>query len=210
MDKKDLLLYGVTDQRHLKMPFLQAVEEALKGGVTMLQLREKTLSDEDLYDLAKPIQALCKDYQVPFILDDRVGLAMKLDADGVHVGQEDMDPREVREKIGPEKILGVSAHSLEEARAAQEAGADYLGVGAAFPTPTKDKVSYRQLEEYPVIAQGVHIPIVAIGGINLDNMEVFKGMGLAGVSIVRGIFAQEDVEGATRKLAAKAQEIFHD
>ena len=165
-DKKDLLLYGVTDRSWLgERTLYSAVEQSILGGVTMVQLREKDLAQEEFQKEARQIQELCKKHQVPFLINDNVELAVGIEADGVHVGQHDMEAGQVRQKIGPDKILGVSAQTVEQALKAQAAGADYLGVGAVFPTGTKDDADAVSLDTLKAICQAVDIPVVAIGGI---------------------------------------------
>ena len=202
-DKKDLLLYAVTDRSWLNGETLYShVEKALKGGVTFVQLREKGLSEEQFLEEAKEIKELCGRYHVPFIINDNVDIVLAVDADGVHVGQNDMEAGDVRAKLGPDKIIGVSAHSVEEAMLAQKRGANYLGAGAAFPTGTKGDagpLSHDVLEE---ICKAVDIPVVAIGGIGKKNIMELSGRGLSGVAVVSAIFEQPDIEEATRELKA--------
>ena len=196
-DNASLLLYAVTDRSWLHGQTLYAqAEQALQGGATFLQLREKAHFKEE----AIALKALCKQYGVPFVLDDNVALAMETDADGVHVGQSDMAAGKVRELIGPDKILGVSAQTVEDALLAERNGADYLGVGAVFPTGTKadaNAVSYDTLRE---ICAAVSIPVIAIGGITKDNVAKLAGSGIVGVAVVSAIFAQPDIPTATREL----------
>ena len=207
-DKKDLLLYAVTDRTWLGEKTLpQAVEESLKGGVTMVQLREKHLDESAFQEEALTIQALCRRYGVPFLINDDVDLAVAVNADGVHVGQHDMEAGQVREKIGLDKILGVSAQTVEQALKAQAAGADYLGVGAVFPTGTKDDadaVSYNTLK---AICAAVDIPVVAIGGIGAHNVKALAGSGICGIAVVSAIYAQPDMEAAARTLLSKTEEM---
>ena len=178
-DKKDLLLYGVTDRSWLgERTLYSAVEQSILGGVTMVQLREKDLEKEEFQKEARQIQELCKKHQVPFLINDNVELAVEIEADGVHVGQHDMEAGEVRRKIGPDKILGVSAQTVEQALKAQAAGADYLGVGAVFPTGTKDDADAVSLDTLKAICQAVDIPVVAIGGIKESNIQALKGSGI--------------------------------
>ena len=174
-DKKDLLLYGVTDRSWLgERTLYSAVEQSILGGVTMVQLREKDLAQEEFQKEARQIQELCKKHQVPFLINDNVELAVEIEADGVHVGQHDMEAGQVRQKIGPGKILGVSAQTVEQALKAQAAGADYLGVGAVFPTGTKDDADAVSLDTLKAICQAVDIPVVAIGGMFVDMAVVVK------------------------------------
>lgn len=201
MKKEDLLLYAITDRTWLGDETLYSqVEQALKGGATMIQIREKELAEEDFYEEAVEIQKLCRSYRVPLIINDNVELAKKIDADGVHVGQSDMEAGAVRSMLGPDKIIGVTAKTIEQAQFAQANGADYLGVGAVFHTGTKSnakEITHDQLQE---ICACVEIPAVAIGGITRANVEQLQGRGMAGVAVVSAIFAQSDIEAATREL----------
>jgi thiamine-phosphate pyrophosphorylase len=203
LDRRELLLYAVTDRTWLGEKMLsEQVEEALKGGVTMLQLREKYMDFNAFYMEAIAIKALCKKYKVPFIINDDVELALKCGADGVHVGQSDMEAGQVREKIDSKMLLGVSANSVEQAKLAEASGADYLGVGAVFSTSTKldaDTVSYETLK---AICAAVSIPVVAIGGIYPENVMELSGSGIAGIAVVSAIFAQKDIKKASEELFA--------
>ena len=200
-DKKDLLLYAVTDRSWLNGESLYSqVEKALKGGVTFVQLREKTLDQETFLAEAKEIQELCRRFKVPFVINDNVEIAIAIDADGVHVGQSDMEAGSVREKLGPDKILGVSAQTVEQAIFAEQSGADYLGVGAVFPTGSKadaDEVSHETLK---AICEAVKIPVIAIGGISMDNVMRLKESGICGIAVISALFAQSDIELATAEL----------
>lgn len=200
-DKKDLLLYAVTDRRWLGGRRLaDQVEEALKGGVTFVQLREKDLDEERFLEEAKEIKELCRRYQVPFVINDNVDIAQAVDADGVHVGQSDMEAGDVRARLGQDKIIGVSAQTVEQALLAESRGADYLGVGAVFATGSKADASEVDHETVKAICQAVHIPVIAIGGITRENVGALTGTGVCGVAVISAIFAQEDVEEGTRKL----------
>lgn len=205
--KDDLLLYGVTDRSWLNgKPLAQAVEEAISGGVTCIQLREKTLEQSAFLEEARAIRALCREKKVPFLVNDDIEVALQSGADGVHVGQHDLDAAQVRAMIGPDKILGVSAQTAEQARKAEADGADYLGVGAVFPTGTKqdaDAVSYETLQ---AICRAVKIPVVAIGGIHLENLPALRGSGIAGVALVSAIFAASNIEEDCKALRAAAEE----
>lgn len=207
-DKKDLLLYAVTDRNWLNGQTLyEQVEQALKGGVSFLQLREKELEEQAFLEEAKVIQELCKKYQVPFLINDNVELAASIGADGVHVGQSDMAAGAAREKLGPDRIIGVSARSVEEALEAQRQGADYLGVGAVFPTGSKAdavEVDHQVLKE---ICSAVEIPVIAIGGIGRDNVAQLKGSGICGIAVISAIFAQNDIEAAARELRGLTEEM---
>lgn len=200
-DKKDLLLYAVTDRRWLGGRRLaDQVEEALKGGVTFVQLREKDLDEERFLEEAKEIKELCGRYQVPFVINDNVDIAQAVDADGVHVGQSDMEAGDVRARLGQDKIIGVSAQTVEQALLAESRGADYLGVGAVFATGSKADASEVDHETVKAICQAVHIPVMAIGGITRENVGALAGTGVCGAAVISAIFAQEDVEEETRKL----------
>lgn len=207
-DKKDLLLYAVTDRAWLGDKTLSwQVEESLKGGATMIQLREKHLDHEHFLKEAKEIKELCRKYQVPFLINDDVDLAVEVDADGVHVGQHDMEAGEVRKKIGPNRILGVSAQTVEQALLAQQAGADYLGVGAVFPTGTKDDADAVSIQTLGEICRAVSIPVVAIGGIGQHNVMQLAGSGICGIAVVSAIYAQPDIQNEAGTLHALAKEM---
>lgn len=200
-DKKDLLLYAVTDRSWLNGESLcSQVEAALKGGATFIQLREKNLDEEHFLEEAKEIKKLCKKYEVPFVINDNVELALKVDADGVHVGQSDMEAGDVRAKLGPDKIIGVSAQTVEQALLAERHGADYLGVGAVFPTGSKEDAVEVEHETVKAICEAVKIPAIAIGGISKDNVLELSGNGLSGIAVISAIFAQKDIESATKEL----------
>ena len=201
-DKNDLLLYAVTDRAWLGLgeTLDQAVEAALKGGTTFVQLREKQLDEEAFLEEARQLKSLCEQYGVPFVVNDNVEVAMAVDADGVHVGQSDMEAGDVRAAIGTEKILGVSVQTVEQALLAQERGADYLGVGAVFATGSKDDADDVSHETLQAICTAVDIPVVAIGGITRENMQQLAGRGLAGIAVISAIFAQPDIEAAAADL----------
>ena len=200
-DEKSLLLYAVTDRSWLGDETLSSqVEKALKGGVTLLQLREKELDSEHFLGEAREIKKLCKKYGVPFIVNDNVEIAALADADGVHVGQSDMEAGDVRAKLGPDKIIGVSAQTVEQAVLAEKHGADYLGVGAVFHTGTKADASDVSFETLKNICQAVRIPVVAIGGITKENVALLAGSGICGVAVVSAIFAQKEIERAAGEL----------
>lgn len=207
-DKKDMLLYAVTDRMWSEEKGLKGqIKEALEGGITFLQLREKELSDEEFLKEALEIKDMVKEYNIPFVINDNVEVAIKCDADGVHVGQSDMKATDVRSKIGKDKILGVSAHTLEEAIEAEKMGADYLGVGAVFSTSTKldaDDVSFETLKE---ICDSVNIPVVAIGGISKDNILKLKGSHVDGVAVVSAIFASKNITEDTKELLNLSKEM---
>jgi thiamine-phosphate pyrophosphorylase len=200
-DKKDLLLYAITDRSWLKGETLyHQVEQALKGGATFIQLREKELDEAHFLEEAKEIKALCKAYHVPFVIDDNVKIAKEVDADGVHVGQSDMEAKEVRKELGENKIIGVSARTVEQAVLAEKHGASYLGVGAVFPTGSKKDAKELSHETLKAICEAVNIPVIAIGGIGEGNVMELSGSGICGIAVISAIFAQKDIEGATRKL----------
>lgn len=201
-DKNDLLLYAVTDRSWLGGKTLaEQVEESLRGGATMIQLREKDLDAESFYEEALVIKELCRRYEVPFLIDDNVELAVKVGADGIHVGQHDMEASSVRKLIGDKMILGVSAQTVEQAKLAEKNGADYLGVGAVFPTTTKDDASAVDYNTLKAICSAVNIPVVAIGGINETNILKLSGSGICGVAVVSAIYAQKDIEAAAKNLS---------
>lgn len=200
-DKKNLLLYAVTDRSWLGEDTLaKQVEQVLKGGVTLLQLREKHLDGAAILEEAKEIKKLCDRYQVPLIINDDVDIALAADADGVHVGQHDMEAGEVRAKLGPDKIIGVSAQTVEQALLAERNGADYLGVGAVFPTGTKLDASDVSYDTLKAICGAVKIPVVAIGGISGDNATRLAGSGISGIAVVSALFARPDKEKAASEL----------
>ena len=205
--KEDLLLYAVTDRSWLDGETLYAqVEKALKGGVTFVQLREKALDEQAFLEEAKEIQKLCAQYHVPFVINDNVEIAAQIGADGVHVGQSDMEAGDVREKLGLDRIIGVSAQTVEQAVRAQERGADYLGVGAVFPTGSKADAVEVSHETVRAITEAVDIPVIAIGGITKDNVSELSGTGICGIAVISAIFAQEDIEGAARVLKERTEE----
>lgn len=206
--KEAMRLYAVTDRTWTKMQTLtQQVEAALKGGVTCLQLREKEMGENAFLEEAEQIKALCKSYQVSFIVNDYVDLAIKCGADGIHVGQQDMSAKKVREKIGEQMILGVSVRTVEQAIWAEKNGADYLGVGAVFSTSTKldaKPVAHQVLKE---ICEVVHIPVVAIGGITKENMMQLKGTGVQGVALVSAIFASKEIIKTCQELKVCSEQM---
>ena len=208
LDKKDMVLYAVTDRHWLNGESLYSqVEKALKGGATFIQLREKNLAEEEFLAEAKEIARLCKSYHVPFVINDNVEIAKKVDADGVHVGQSDMAARRARALLGPDKILGVSAHNAAEALAAQADGADYLGCGAAFVTGTKLDAHPVTAETMTAVTHAVTIPVVAIGGVDAGNILQLQGRGLAGVAVVSAIFSAHDPAQASRELRVLSEKL---
>lgn len=204
VDKKDLLLYGVTDSKWTQNETLaMQVEKAIKGGATFIQLREKHLDHDAFVALAKEIKEICAKYQVPFVINDDVEVCLEVDADGVHVGQEDLACKSARSMLGPDKIIGVSAHNVEEALKAQNDGADYLGVGAVFGTTSKDNVTKMDHDTLVSITEAVDIPVIAIGGIDVNNVSELKGTGIVGVAVISAIFASKDIEQTTKVLKQK-------
>ena len=200
-DKKHMLLYAVTDRAWTgERTLYQQVEAALKGGVTCVQLREKDMDDAAFLREAREIRALCRQYEVPFIVNDNVDVAIACGADGIHVGQEDMAAAEVRRLAGEGMILGVSVHTVEEALEAVQNGADYLGLGAVFPTSTKTDVDQMPNKTLRAICDAVDVPVVAIGGINRDNIGKLSGRGVDGVALVSAIFSADDIEAVCREL----------
>ncbi|MBQ6231864.1 MAG: thiamine phosphate synthase [Eubacterium sp.] len=207
--RDSMLVYAVTDRHWLKdgETLRDKTEEALKGGATFVQLREKDGDRETILSLGRELKELCEEYKVPFVLDDDVALAEELDADGVHVGQSDRPASEVRRLIGPDKILGVSAQTVEQALQAENDGADYLGVGAVFATGSKDDADDVSHDTLEAICRAVKIPVVAIGGISKNNILQLKGRGLAGVAVISAIYAQEDITAATAELRELSAEM---
>ncbi len=208
-DKKDLALYAVTDRHWLKGETLyDQVKKAIEGGATFIQLREKHLSREEFLKEAIEIKALCAEYKVPFVINDDVDLALQIDADGVHVGQSDMQAGDVRAKLGPDKIIGVSARTVEQALLAEKSGADYLGVGAVFATSSKEDAVEVGPEVLRTICEAVSIPVVAIGGITKENVIQLKGSGIAGIAVISAVFAQPDIKAAAAELRQLTKDIF--
>lgn len=202
--RRGMLLYAVTDSAWLHGRTLAScVREALAGGATFVQLREKHMSTDELVEEAKTILPICREARVPFLIDDNVEAARLVGADGVHVGQSDTACAEARRILGPDAIVGVSAQTVEQAVAAEQAGADYLGVGALIPTPTKPDAVDVTPEELARICRAVGIPVVGIGGLHLSTVDILDGTGAAGAAVVSAIFAAEDIEGDTRELAGK-------
>ncbi len=208
MNREQLKLYAVTDRSWLGNETLyEQVEKALKGGATMVQLREKELDEAAFRKEAEELLKLCRNYHVPFIVNDNVELAKSIGADGVHIGQSDMELTRAREMLGQDAIIGVTAKTVEQAKAAETGGADYLGSGAVFGSSTKldaKPMDHALLQE---ICESVHIPVVAIGGITGENVMKLTGRGMAGVAAVSGIFACPDIEAGTRKLRERVEQI---
>lgn len=208
LKKEQCLLYAVTDRSWLRGQTLaQQVEAALRGGATMVQLREKDLEEDAFEREARVIQDLCRSFHVPFLINDNVELAKRLDADGVHVGQSDEAADAVRAYLGPNKIIGVTAKTVQQALDAEKAGADYLGSGAVFGTSTKPDAIPLPLDRFQEICESVSIPVVAIGGITSENILQLEGRKMSGFAVVSGIFAAEDIEKETGKLLALAREL---
>lgn len=206
--KKHMLLYGVTDRAWTGEKSLYTqVKEALKGGVTCIQLREKSLNDEEFLKEARKISALCREYKVPFIINDNVNVAIACNADGIHIGQDDMDLKTVRSLVGEDMIIGVSTHNVEEAKKAQIEGADYIGIGAVFNTSTKNNTKPISFDELKEVCEAVDIPKVAIGGISRENVLDLKGSGIDGVAVVSAIFGTGDITGSTKELLTLAKEV---
>lgn len=201
VNSEDLLVYAVTDRKWTgEQTLAEQVEEALEGGATFVQLREKTLDEEHFLEEAKVLKKLCAKYNVPFVINDNVGIALAMDADGVHVGQSDMEAGAVREKLGPDKIIGVSAQTVEQALLAEKHGADYLGVGAVFPTGSKDDAVEVSKDTLKAICEAVDIPVVAIGGVSQANVGELAGTGIVGAAVISAIFGQKDIKSATVEL----------
>lgn len=207
-DKNNLLLYAVTDRHWLNGRTLhEVVKESLDGGATFIQLREKNLDEAAFLEEAKDLQALCKEYGVPFVVNDNVDIAIAMNADGVHVGQSDMEAGNVREKLGPDKIIGVSAQTVEQAVLAEQRGADYLGVGAVFPTGSKDDANEISMETLKAICEAVSIPVIAIGGITQQNVSELGGSGICGIAVISAIYAQADIAEAARNLKKATEDM---
>ena len=207
--RKAMLLYAVTDQMWLKEgeTLGDVVESVLENGATFLQIREKDLAPDAFEAGAERLKTLCVQRGVPFVVNDSVEIALKIDADGVHVGQSDIKGRDIRAIIGPDKILGISAGTVEEASAAEKAGADYIGVGAIFSTSTKKNARSMTMERLKEIVSSVSIPVVAIGGISAENILQLCGSGVDGVAVVSAIFAAENPGKATADLLKLAKEM---
>ena len=206
--RRGMTLYAVTDRSWLgERTLAQVVEQVLRGGATFLQLREKELDRAAFLAEAKELKALTAKYRVPFVINDDIDIALESDADGVHLGQTDLMGRDARALIGPDKILGITANTVELAVAAEKAGADYIGAGAVFGTTTKQNAKNLSLDTLRDICQAVTIPVVAIGGINGDNLPRLAGTGAAGAAVVSALFAQKDPEEAARRLRALAEKM---
>ena len=204
--KYDYTLYLVTDRSLMSTATLiEAVEQAILGGCTMIQLREKNISSLDFYRQSVEVKKITEQYHVPFIINDRIDIAIAVNADGVHIGQSDIPAAIARDLIGTDMLLGVSAASVKEAVQAANDGADYLGVGAMFPTGTKTDANYVSIEELKKIRHAVNLPIIAIGGINKGNIKQFHDTGIKGLAVVSAIIAQPDIQ----KTAAEMKSMFY-
>lgn len=204
----DYTLYLVTDRALMNASSIEvAVESALEGGCTVVQLREKDLSSLEFYKMAKRVKCLTDRYSVPLIINDRVDIALAIDADGVHVGQSDLPAEVVRKMIGHDKILGVSASNLPQAVVAREMGADYLGIGAMFATDTKTDANLTTIEELGRIRKEIDLPLVVIGGINADTIPLFRGSGVDGIAVVSAVLSQPDIKMAAESLKGQFVDI---
>ena len=208
LSKDDLLLYAITDSSSLdKKVFFEKIEEALQGGVTILQLREKELDEDSFTDEAIEVKSLCRKYGVPLIINDNVNVALKSGADGVHVGIEDMPIDEIRRKTPDSFIIGATCKTVEQAQSAERLGADYMGVGAVFPSPTKKNAVRITREQLKEICSSVSIPAVAIGGITLENAGELKGGGMSGIAVVSAVFSADDIQKAASLLKEKVKSL---
>ncbi len=207
-DKKHMLLYAVTDRSWLGDKTLDMqVEETLRGGATCIQLREKECTKEQFLQEAYKIKELCLNYNVPFIINDNVEIGIKCGADGIHVGQSDMEASDVRKLIGEDMILGVSVQTVEQAVKAEKDGADYLGVGTVFTTSTKPDADFVSYDTLKAICETVSIPVVAIGGIGIDNVLDLQGTGIDGVALVSAIFASHNIELQSKELLRLSERV---
>lgn len=208
--RSSMLLYAVTDRMWLKegQSLVDVCRDVLGNGATFLQIREKDLNEAEFEQEAQQLKALCAQFKVPFVVNDSVEIAMDIDADGVHVGQSDIKGRDIRAMIGPDKILGISAGTVEEAKAAEAAGADYIGVGAVFGTSTKKDARNLAGDALRQIAASVDIPVVAIGGISKDNLPQLAGSGVDGIAVVSAIFGAENPGQATQELLKMSRDLF--
>ena len=208
LSKDDLLLYAITDRRDTdKKTFFEKIEKALQGGVTILQLREKELDEDSFVNEAIEVKALCRKHGVPLIINDNVNVALKSGADGVHVGIEDMPIDEIRRKAPDSFIIGATCKTVEQAQSAERLGADYMGVGAVFPSPTKKNAVRITREQLKEICSSVSIPAVAIGGITLENAGELKGGGMSGIAVVSAVFSADDIQKAASLLKEKAKSL---
>ena len=208
MDREELRLYLVTNRYQDSLEsFLKKVETACRSGVTIVQLREKNLTTNQYYQLAKQVKEITDAYQVPLIIDDRLDVCLAVDAAGLHIGDDELPVSVARQVLGPEKILGVTAKTVKRALEAEEGGADYLGTGAIFPTTTKENAPITLISTLKTICQTVAIPVVAIGGLTSENIDQLIGTGIAGVAVVRDLMQAEDVEAKTQAFLTKLDDI---
>lgn len=208
LSKDDLLLYAITDRRNLdKKIFFEKIEEALQGGVTILQLREKELDEDSFINEAIEVKNICRKHGVPLIINDNVNVALKSGADGVHVGIEDMPIDEIRRTVPDSFIIGATCKTVEQAQSAERLGADYMGVGAVFPSPTKKNAVRITREQLKEICASVSIPAVAIGGITLENVDELMGGGMSGIAVVSAVFSADDIQKAASLLKEKAKSL---
>ena len=208
MNREALRLYLVTNRYQDSLEsFLEKVETACRSGVTIIQLREKNLTTNQYYQLAKQVKEITDAYQVPLIIDDRLDICLAVDAAGLHIGDDELPVSVARKVLGPEKILGVTAKTVKRALEAETSGADYLGTGAIFPTTTKENAPITQISTLKTICQTVAIPVVAIGGLTSENIEQLIGTGIAGVAVVRDLMQAEDIEAKTQAFLTKLDDI---
>ena len=208
MDREELRLYLVTNRYQDSLEsFLKKVETACRSGVTIVQLREKNLTTNQYYQLAKQVKEITDAYQIPLIIDDRLDVCLAVDAAGLHIGDDELPVSVARQVLGPEKILGVTAKTVKRALEAEEGGADYLGTGAIFPTTTKENAPITLISTLKTICQKVAIPVVAIGGLTSENLDQLIGTGIAGVAVVRDLMQAEDVEAKTQAFLTKLDDI---
>lgn len=208
--KDDLLLYAITDRTVIgNRDFYYEIEMALEGGVTILQLREKNLDTDNLAEIAEKVKKICIKYDVPLIINDNLQAALKSGADGIHVGAEDISVEEIRRLTHKDFIIGATAKTIEQARLAESNGADYLGVGAVFPSPTKTNAKRITTDDLKSITQTVNIPVVAIGGITYENIHTLKNCGISGIAVISALFAENDVKDSAEKLKNKIGKIVY-
>ena len=208
MNREALRLYLVTNRYQDSLEsFLKKVEKACRSGVTIVQLREKNLTTNQYYQLAKQVKEITDAYQVPLIIDDRLDVCLAVDASGLHIGDDELPVPVARQVLGPEKILGVTAKTVKRALEAEEGGADYLGTGAIFPTTTKENAPITLISTLKTICQRVAIPVVAIGGLTSENIDQLIGTGIAGVAVVRDLMQAEDIEAKTQAFLTKLDDI---
>ena len=208
MDREALRLYLVTNRYQDSLEsFIEKVETACRSGVTIVQLREKNLTTNQYYQLAKQVKKITDAYQVPLIIDDRLDVCLAVDAAGLHIGDDELPVSVARQVLGPDKILGVTAKTVKRALEAEEGGADYLGTGAIFPTTTKENAPITLISTLKTICQRVAIPVVAIGGLTSENIDQLVGTGIAGVAVVRDLMQAEDIEAKTQAFLTKLDDI---